>query len=156
MFVRRYNPGEEQELWRLYYNTTHFVNGKYYTKDQVERWAPHDKDMDEWKKRIETKNPFVVVEDGVILGFGELEPNGHIDYFYVHYQWQGKGVGSALYEAIEKEAIKEKMSYLHAEVSLAAKEFFLKKGFKILEEKNNIVCGAPAPNFMMKKELGNN
>lgn len=153
MIVRRCNPGEEQELWKLYYDTTHIINGKYYTKDQVERWAPHDKDMSEWRKRIEIKNPFVVVEDGAILGFAELESNGHIDYFYTHHKWQGKGVGNMLYQALEEETIRQNMPYLYAEVSVPAKEFFLKKGFEILEEKNNIICGAQAKNFMMKKEL---
>ena len=58
-----------------------------------------------------------------------------------------------LYKAIEEEAIHQKMPYLYAEVSLPAKEFFLRQGFEVLEEMNNIICGAPAPNFMMKKKL---
>ncbi len=153
MQVRRYKPGEEEELWQLYHDTTHIINGEVYTKEQVERWAPHDKDMNEWKERIKKKNPFVAVENGEIVGFAELEPDGHIDYFYVHHKWQGKGVGSMLYNTIEEVAISQKMPHLYAEVSVPAKEFFLKQGFEILEEKNNIICGAPAPNFMMKKKL---
>ncbi|PKL37026.1 GNAT family N-acetyltransferase [Candidatus Peregrinibacteria bacterium HGW-Peregrinibacteria-1] len=153
MQVRRYKPGEEQELWQLYHDTTHIINGEVYTREQVERWAPHDKDMDEWKERIQKKNPFVAVGDDKIVGFAELEPDGHIDYFYVHHKYQGKGVGSMLYTAIEKEAINQKIPHLHAEVSVPAKEFFLKQGFEILEKKNNIICGTPAINFMMKKQL---
>jgi hypothetical protein len=38
-------------------------------------------------------------------------------------------------------------------VSVPAKGFFLKQGFEVLEEQNNIVCGAPAPNFKMQKKL---
>lgn len=48
MYVRRYNQGEEKELWELYFDTTHLINRKDYTEEQVERWAPHDKNMDEW------------------------------------------------------------------------------------------------------------
>lgn len=153
MKVRRYIPGEEKELWMLYHDTTHRLIGKVYTKEQVERWAPHDKDMGEWKERIIKNNPFVIVEEDTIIGFAELEPDGHIDYFYVHRKCQGKGVGSMLYNAIEAEAIKQKMLHLYAEVSVPAKEFFLKQGFEVKEEKNNIICGAPAPNFIMKKML---
>lgn len=153
MQVRRYRPGEEDELWQLYYDTTHIIIGKVYTKEQVDRWAPHNKDMDEWKERLKKKNPFVVVENDTIIGFAELEPDGHIDYFYVHHNWQGMGVGSMLYNTIEEEAINKKTPHLYAEVSVPAKEFFLKQGFKILEEKNKIICGAPAPNFIMKKKL---
>ena len=153
MQVRRYKSGEEEELWQLYHDTTHIVNGKIYTKEQVERWAPHVKDMNEWKERIKKKNPFVAVENGEIVGFAELEPDGHIDYFYVHHKWQGKGVGSILYNILEEVAISQKLPHLYADVSLPAKGFFLKQGFEVLEEKNNIICGAPAPNFMMKKKL---
>ena len=45
----------------------------------MERWAPHDKNMGEWKKRIEAKNPFVVVENDTILAkfllFGIVHTN---------------------------------------------------------------------------------
>ena len=153
MQVRRYKPGEEDQLWQLYHDTTHIINGEVYSKEQVECWAPHDKNMDEWKERIKKKNPFVAVEDGKIVGFAELEPDGHIDYFYAHHQWQGKGVGSMLYSAIEKQAISQKMSRLYADVSVVAKGFFLKQGFEVLKEQNNIICGAPAPNFKMEKKL---
>jgi putative acetyltransferase len=153
MQVRRYEIGEEEELWNLCRDTTRIITGEVYTKEQIDRWAPHDKNMDEWKERIEKRNPFVAIQDGKIVGFAELEADGHIDYSYAHHQWQGKGVGSALYSAIENEAISKKMSRLYAEVSVPAKEFFLRQGFEVVEEQNNIVCGAPAPNFRMEKKL---
>lgn len=153
MQVRKYKLGEEEELWQLYHDTTHIIIGEFYTKEQVERWAPHNKDMEEWKERIKKKSPFVALENGEIVGFAELESDGHIDYFYVHHKWQGKGVGSMLYNNIEEVAISQKMIHLCAEVSVPSKGFFLKQGFKILEKKNNIICGSPAPNFMMKKKL---
>ncbi len=40
MIIRRYKPGEEEQLWQLYHDTTHVVNGKDYTPEQFERWAP--------------------------------------------------------------------------------------------------------------------
>lgn len=153
MHVRRYKPGEEEKLWQIYFDTTHIINGRLYTKAQTERWAPKNQNMNEWQKRIEQRNPFVALQNNEIIGFAELEPNGHIDYFYAHHLWQGKGVGTMLYKAIETEAIYQKMPKLFAEVSLLAKEFFLKHGFVLLEEKNTIICGAPAPNFIMQKKL---
>lgn len=109
--------------------------------------------MEEWRDRISKKKPFVAVENNRVVGFAELEDDGHIDYFYVHHEWQGKGVGKALYSTIEREAKNRKIPYLYAEVSLSAKAFFLNQVFEILEEKNNIICGVPAKNFIMKKIL---
>lgn len=35
-----------------------------------------------------------------IVGFAEFEPNGHIDCFYCHHEWIGKGIISALMKEI--------------------------------------------------------
>ncbi|MHB1949598.1 MAG: GNAT family N-acetyltransferase [Gammaproteobacteria bacterium] len=43
----------------------------------------------------------VAVMDDKIVGFAELEDNGHIDCFYCHHEYQGCGVGSALMREIE-------------------------------------------------------
>jgi GNAT superfamily N-acetyltransferase len=156
MNIRRYEPGEEEELWQLYHGTTHEIIGQYYTPDQIARWAPSQMDVVKWKDRIESRNPFVAERDGAILGFAELEPDGHIDYFYCHHQWQRKGVGTALYRALETEARRQGVTVLYAEVSVPARPFFLSMGFEIVEEQVNLVCGAPAKRFVMRKRLSDN
>jgi len=50
----------------------------------------------DWKESVRQRNPFVVEHEGKIIGFAELEANGHIDGFYCHHQWQRKGVGKLL------------------------------------------------------------
>lgn len=154
MYIRHYRQGEEQEIWQLFYHTVHTVSRRDYTTEQVERWAPHEKDMKEWERRLQKKNPFVVTKDGAILAFAELEADGHIDCFYCHFNWQRKGIGKKLYLFLEQEAVKNGMRSLYAEVSKTALPFFSGMGFKIIEEKNNIICGSPAPQYMMRKELG--
>jgi putative acetyltransferase len=153
MNVRRYKPGEEERLWQLYHDTMHIINGKDYTPEQCERWAPAVTDMPKWKRRIREKNPFVVEEEGKILGFAELEDDGHIDFFYCDHEHQRQGIGSRLYEAIESEARRMEISRLHAAVSLNAKAFFLRMGFQVVKEQRNVICGAVAPNFIMQKSL---
>jgi putative acetyltransferase len=153
MYIRLYKSGEEQRLWKLYYDTTHIINGEIYTKKQVERWAPSNKNMDEWKERIEKKKPFVAIDDEKIVGFAELDADGYIDFFYVHCSWQRKGVGAMLYDTLERNAVDQKMPRLYAEVSVSAKDFFLHRGFTVLKKQNNIVCGDPAPNYKMEKWL---
>jgi N-acetylglutamate synthase-like GNAT family acetyltransferase len=152
MNVRRYKIGEENEIWRLYHNTTRKINGKDYTQEQVERWAPDQMDAN-WNERIKQKNPFVAEHDGQIIGFVELESNGHIDRFYCHHEWQRKGVGKLLYQAIEDEARRMKINLLFAEVSITAKHFFQSRGFEIVEEESNLICGSPAKRFKMQKRL---
>jgi GNAT superfamily N-acetyltransferase len=152
MNVRRYKIGEEDELWRLHYHTTREINGRDYTKEQVERWAPDRMEAD-WKERIRQKNPFVAEHEGDVIGFAELEANGHIDRFYCHHQWQRRGIGKLLYQAIEQEAFRLEIPALFLESSITAREFFLGRGFQIVKEESNLICGAPAPRFHMRKEL---
>ena len=153
MNVRRHRVGEEAELWRLYRDATRFVNARDYAPAQIRRWAP-DEPAPGWREKLARSNPFVAEEDGQIVGFAELEPDGHIDYFYCHYQRQRRGVGRALYRAVEHEAIRAGIERLCAEVSVTARLFFEVMGFAVTEETNNVICGAPARQFRMQKRLG--
>jgi N-acetylglutamate synthase-like GNAT family acetyltransferase len=152
MNVRRYKTGEEKEIWLLYYNTTRRINGRDYTKEQVERWAPDQMEAS-WKERVRQKNPFVAEHEGEIVGFVELEASGHIDRFYCHHQWQRRGIGKLLYQAVEQEAFRLNINVLFLESSKTARKFFLSMGFEIVREESNLICGAPAPRFHMRKEL---
>ena len=151
--IRRYEPGEEAELWALYYNTVHRIVARQYTLEHVNRWAPSDIDQDAWIARLARSNPFVAVVDNRIVGFAELETNGHIDYFYCHHEWQSKGVGTALMQTIETHGKSLGISRLFAEVSSTAIHFFSAKGFAVIEERDNIVCDAPAKQYIMEKHL---
>ena len=79
MEIRRYRPGEEAEIWRLYFDTTHQIVACEYTAEQIERWAPADVDIEAWSRKLARTRPFVAVAENAIVGFAELEPDGHID-----------------------------------------------------------------------------
>ena len=153
MNVRRYRPGEETELWRLCRDAIRFVNARDYTPAQIQRWAP-DEATPDWPERLARSNPFVADQDGQLVGFVELEPDGHIDYFYCHYQWQRRGIGRALYRTVENEAVRAGIRRLFTEVSVTARPFFESMGFEVTAETNHMICGAPARQFRMQKRLG--
>ena len=73
--------------------------------------------------------------DEEIVGMAEIEPDGFIDYFYVHPAWQGRGVGKALLAALESEAAQLGVKMIWADVSITANEFFLSRGFRITESR---------------------
>src|ERR1700752_4563220 len=101
MEIRRYLPGEEQAIWSVYFTATHESNARDYHPELLERWAPRNQDIDEWSNRLAQKNPFVAIVEGEIVGMAELEPDGFIDYFYVHPRCQGRGIGKALLATLE-------------------------------------------------------
>ena len=62
--------------------------------------------------------------DGAIVGFAELEGDGHLDTLYVHHEHQGRGIASALLDRIEAEARRLGMARLYTEASITAQPFF--------------------------------
>ncbi|NJK72265.1 MAG: GNAT family N-acetyltransferase [Synechococcaceae cyanobacterium SM2_3_60] len=88
-----------------------------------------------------------------IVGFAELEPNGHIDCFYVHKDYQGQGIGSLLYGAIERIAQQRGLRELWLEASLTALPFFLKQGFADLGVQTVDLAGVEFINHRLHKRI---
>lgn len=153
MEIRRYKSGEEPEIWSVFYGAMRSICSRDYTWEQISKWAPNHKDMTEWSSRLAEKNPFVAVVDSTIAGYAELESNGHIDHFYCHKDFQGRGIGTALLDRVEAEAQRSGLNLIFAEVSVTAFPFFAAKGFDVTEERENIVCAAPAKQYLMRKKI---
>ena len=149
MEVRKLKEGEETELWELYYNTIHNVNIRDYDENQVEAWAPSDFDINIAVQKFRDIDPFVAIKNGKIIGYGDLQPDGLIDHFYCHHQFQRQGVGSALIGAIENEAEKNGISRMYSNVSITARPFFEAKGFVVEKEQTIKVRDQQLTNFRM-------
>ncbi len=153
MKIRQYQKGEEEEIWEVFFRATHESNARDYHSDLLHRWAPADKDMNEWRNRLAEKKPLIAIVDNKIAGMAELEESGFIDHFYVHPVFQNRGIGSALLEKIELDAADFGLSCLFSDVSITAKPFFEKRGFVVTEARSNVILGHHAPNFSMSKPL---
>jgi len=153
MEIRRYKSEEEPAIWQVVYRATHESNARDYHPELIERWAPRNKNMQEWAARLAETKPFVAVVDGTIAGMAEIDGDGFIDFFYVRPDWQGKGIGKALLKTLETEAARLRVQVIFADVSVTAKEFFSSQSFRVVEAKSNVILGHPAPNFRMEKRL---
>lgn len=150
--VRNYKDDDTQFLAEIYYHTIHNVNIHDYSKAQVDVWASLESlELEGWKKKWKKLKPLVAVVGNDIVGFSEFEPNGHIDCFYAHHEWIGKGVGSALMKAIEEKATSKNIPRIYAEVSITAKPFFEKKGFVVITQQSVVRKGIELTNFLMEK-----
>lgn len=151
--VRRYRDKDVESLSQIYYNTIHIINARDYTKAQLDAWAPWSsvQDYSGWKEKLEKTKPYVALINDKVVGFAEFEPNGHIDCFYVHHEFQGCGVGLALMSEIEREVIQKSLSRIYAEVSITAKPFFEKMGFNVVKPQTVIIRGVELNNFIMEK-----
>lgn len=151
--IRAYQETDVPALANIFYHTIHTIHRRDYTEEQVNAWAPHDsaENYSGWQKKLAKVKPYVAVVNETIVGFAEFETSGHIDCFYVHHEWQSKGIGSALMKAIIQKAEKQSISRIFAEVSITAKPFFEHKGFRVVKEQTVTLRGAELKNFVMEK-----
>lgn len=151
IIIRQYDCSDAQDLANIYYHTIHFINSKDYSEEQVNAWAPSfSLETTGWKEKWKQLPPIVAQIIDKVVGFVELEPNGHIDCFYVHHEYQGCGVGSALMNEIFIKANALKLKRVFAEVSITAKPFFESKGFQVVRQQNVNIRGVELTNFVME------
>ena len=153
MQIRLFEPEDAEQIAWLFHHTVRKVNLKDYSERQVVAWSPEDIYFRDWQTVCSIRYTYVAEADNQIIGFGELEPNGHIDCFYVHYQHQRQGIGSKIYRAIETKARELNLTRLFAEASITAKAFFISRGFKVIQQQQVICRQEKFINYLVVKNL---
>lgn len=150
MEIRRYRPEDCREITALFYQTVHTVNAKDYTEQQLNAWAKEEPDPQVWNLSFLEHDSFVVVEDGRIAGFGDIDRTGYLDRLYVHASYQGRGIGTALCERLEQTAAGD----ITVHASVTALGFFEKRGYRVIREQQVERQGIFLTNFVMEKKAG--
>jgi len=151
--IRLYQDADLPAIMTLFRDTVRRVNIRDYSSEQVLAWAPEAMDADRWRRRLEDAWTAVAELAGQVVGFGNLEANGHIDFFYTHADFQGCGIGREVLTAIEAQARRTKLARLVTEASITARPFFEKFGFVVLEPQEVECRGQKFVNYRMEKQL---
>ena len=150
--IRNYKIEDTETLMYIFYNSIHKSNIKDYSLEQVDAWAPKSNlKLEVWQERFKKNNPIVAIVDGKIVGFAEFRSDGYIDCFFIHHEWMGEGIGTALMKVIFIRAKKKKITRIFVDVSITAKPFFKKMGFIVLYEQTIIRKGVELINYPMEK-----
>ncbi|ELG4788016.1 GNAT family N-acetyltransferase [Vibrio vulnificus] len=149
--IRKYQDSDASELWKLFYHTVRNVNRRDYSQEQVEAWAPDNFDCEIWKNKLNAISPFIAEIEGVIVGYADLQESGLIDHFFCHHDYQGKGVARCLMEHVFKVGTSRGITKYYSEVSITARPFYEKFGFKVVKEQSIKVRGQKLQNFVMEK-----
>lgn len=148
MFVREYQTSDCIEITKLFYNTVHTVNAKDYTKEQLDVWATGQVDLEAWNQLLQEHFSIVAVENDIIVGFGDIDETGYLDHLFVHADYQGKGIATAICDQLEQ-AVQGDIT-THA--SITAKPFFEKRGYMAIKQQQVERQGVFLTNYVMKKE----
>lgn len=153
MQIRLFRPEDAAQLAQLFHDTVREVNLRDYSIAQVQAWSPDDLYFRDWETICAQRFTYVADLAGLIVGFGELEADGHIDCFYCHKDYQRQGIGRAIYQVIEAKARELKIDRLFTEASITAKPFFQTLGFTIVAEQQVFCRGERFTNYRMEKSL---
>lgn len=148
MILRKYQPTDCKELAELFYHTVHTVNAKDYTKEQLDVWATGQENLEQWNQAFQEHYTIVAVENEIITGFGDIDQTGYLDRLYIHADYQGKGIATAICDQLE--AFVKGEIITHA--SITARPFFEKRGYQVVKEQQVERQGIWLKNYVMKKD----
>ncbi len=153
MQIREYQSQDADELRVLFHDTIRNVNSADYDTEQIAAWSPEEFDPVKWREQLDGIAPFVVVSGSRLLGYADVQPSGYIDHFFVHHQWQRRGVGNLLMQRLHDVAHACGTAKLFSEVSITARPFFEKWKFLVEAEQSVVVRDVTLRNFRMEKRL---
>lgn len=78
-----------------------------------------------------------------------MDETGYLDRLYVHKDYQGQGVASAICDEFERFAAGKTIT-THA--SITAKPFFQHRGYHVVRKQEVIRRGVALTNFVMEKQ----
>lgn len=153
IIVRKYRPGDAAELLVLFKNSIRKACSSDYNAAQIAAWASDEICLEPWARRFEGRFVVVAEIERIVVGFAELEPDGHIDRFYVSANHQRQGVGKVLLNAIFAQANQWNLHHLQVEASLTARPFFASHGFRTIAPQTVTCRGIAVQNFRMERQL---
>ena len=110
--------------------------------------------MEHWKELL-LKNSYIAALDnwGNIIGFSSMNADGYLHSLFVHKDWQRKGVATLLLSEVEKMADEYGVRKISTEVSITARPFFEKRGYRVVKEQKAKANRLYLTNFVMEKML---
>jgi putative acetyltransferase len=153
--IRPYEPRDATGVADVFYRSVREVALSDYTADQVKAWAPGPGDVDQERRRCGDGRLVLIAADqqGRVVAFVDLEPDGHIDRLFCAPEAVGLGIASRLYEAVEAAARERGIRRLFTEASELARRFFEQKCFIVVERQDMVLRGVPIHNYRMAKNL---
>lgn len=93
---RKATISDLNEMQQLYTNTIQSVCKNDYNSAQIEAWISGVKNTERWTQVIETQFVLLAIIQDQIVGFGTLKNSNYIDFFYIHKDFQRRGIANKL------------------------------------------------------------
>jgi putative acetyltransferase len=128
--IREYRPDDIDDVIDVFVHAVRQVASRDYTPSQITAWSTVDRE--EWADWRLTRPTFVAEAAGRVVGFSDLEDDGHLDMMFVHPGHHRRGVATALLDRVELRAREIGLERIYAEASITARSFFENRGFVVI------------------------
>jgi GNAT superfamily N-acetyltransferase len=151
--IRAYEPAHVERAIDIYRSAIHTTAASFYTRAQLEAWAPQKADATKWNERLLEFKTFFAERNGALTAFISWEMNGHIAMLFTHPDFARQGFAKSLYRCAEFAFLEAGLTRAFAEASLAARPFFARCGFEVEHEEEVECRNEQLRRFVMRKPL---
>ncbi len=148
MELRLYREEDAAILAQLFYDTVHTINALDYTPQQLDAWAPVQRDLAAWHHSLASHVTLVALIDETIVGFGDMDAQGYLDRLYVHKAFQRRGIATAIVDELERAV---SVPTYTVQASVTAMPFFARRGYQVVRVQQVSRNGVTLKNFWMEK-----
>lgn len=151
--IRPGEPADAAALSALYAASVRELGARDYSPAQVEAWASLTPSAEGLAARMADGRTRLVAVRQAVVGFIDIEPDGHIDLLYVAPEAAGQGVARLLLDTAEALASAGGATRLYAEASETARPVFERLGFSVTARRDFEVAGVAIHNWAVEKPL---
>ena len=153
MNLRMYRPDDAEVLAGIYQDAVRTIGPQAYDEKQIEAWARSPEDLDRFRLVLSLGVTLIAEEDGDAIAFGQFCPPDHLSLLYCRGRAARRGVGSLIYDELERRAIAGGAGEIRLEASHISRPLFEKKGFKLVSVETSVFKGVEFKRFIMSKDL---
>jgi putative acetyltransferase len=146
-----YGPADAAATLTVYQRAIRETASTDYSPQQIAAWAADDIDVEQWNERRMRPRTLVARSGGEVAGFGDIDGDGYVDMMFVAPEFVGRGVATALLEAVLQLARADGTEEFTVHASVTARPFFERKAFVVVEERHPVVRGVELTNFLMRR-----
>lgn len=154
--IRLAEISDLEPVLQITHDTISEIYSHYYAEGVVDFFLGHHS-REHILSDIEEGIVWLLEEDGGIIGTVTIKGNA-VNRLFVLPEWQSHGYGSRLMDFAE-DKIAERFTHVHIDSSLAAKEMYLKRGYKekktcrILEDNGDILIYDEMEKWVDKQQV---
>lgn len=153
MKIEEATLGKLEEILNVFRLSVARSCSKDYSPEQIAAWLNSAENKERWSKAIDEQYFLLALVNDQIVGFGSLKNGDYLDFLYIHPDFQGQGIASALLNTLLDRASGLRKNRVSSHVSITAKPFFQTNGFVVMNKNQNIRGSEVLINYTMELNL---